>query len=90
MMKKMDRLVQLGLATKTESGQVEIIGKQAKPLTLRGNFIVLWELKFQKDDHIMKQKLQIQYDDQGENPISNWFKNPHRSSTFLFEKSIKK
>lgn len=96
----MNILVQLGLAVETESG-VEIVGKKTKPLTEteverfkkhRSNFKELYYLKFQKDNLSIKQKPQIEYNDQGENPISNWFNTASQceeDTTFLFGKSIK-
>ena len=96
----MKLLVQLGLAVETESG-VEIVGKKARCHTDKemqrfeqhqSSFIELCSLKFQKDDAIAHQPLQIHYDEQGENPISKWFNTASgnkNDSTFLFGKSIR-
>lgn len=60
---------------------------------LRCNFIEQWEQKFQKN-FTSNQRLKIQYDNQGENPITNWFHTasryePTNTNTFLFGETIK-
>jgi hypothetical protein len=98
---KMDLLVSLGLAVRTETG-VEVIRKKKAPLTeseikrfevLYDNSIELWTFRYERiiADHVHHKPIHILYNDETENPISTWFHTASIAdpdSTFLFGDSL--
>ncbi len=89
----MDLLVRLGLAVKTESGSVEIVGKKRKPLTEtaikrfethHSRFIELCKFKFENKIGSSKaQHLQITFDATKESPTADNTKGSSIDAWFM-------